>query len=79
MKADVIVNGSIRLVLIPENDLEKAALKQLSQGAIDGTIIDKQTQILDKVIHDGLVIKPHVSPAHKTGATIIRESKELEE
>lgn len=58
MKADVILNGSIRVVLIPENDMEKLALEQICKLEVDATLIDKQTQILDKVIHDGLIIKP---------------------
>jgi hypothetical protein len=58
MKADVILNGSIRVVLIPENDMEKLALEQICKQEVDVTLIDKQTQILDKVIHDGLIVKP---------------------
>lgn len=60
MKADVILNGSIRVVLIPENDMEKLALEQICKLEVDATLIDKQTQILDKVIHDGLIIKPKI-------------------
>ena len=38
--------------------MEKLALEQICKLEVDATLIDKQTQILDKVIHDGLIIKP---------------------
>ncbi len=58
MKADIILNGSIKVVLIPETDIEKLAMEQLSKSDITSLLIDKQTQILDKIIHNGLVITP---------------------
>ena len=66
MKADVILNGSIRIVLIPENDMEKLALTQICKSDVEATLIDKQTQILDKVIHDAMVIKPKNTKIEKT-------------
>ena len=58
MKVDVIMNGTKKLVIIPEDDIEVAILKQIAAGGIDATLIQNHTQILDKVIQDGLVITP---------------------
>lgn len=57
MKADVIMNGTIKIVLVPETDLERVALEEFSKSACDTVLIDKQTQILDKVIHNGIIVK----------------------
>jgi hypothetical protein len=61
MKADVILNGSIRVVLIPETDIEKLALEQIAKTEITTVLIDKQTQILDKIVHHALVMQPKSS------------------
>jgi hypothetical protein len=58
MRVDVIMNGTKKLVIIPEDDIEVAILKQIAAGGIDATLIQNHTQILDKVIQDGLVITP---------------------
>jgi hypothetical protein len=58
MKVDVIMNGTKKLVIIPEDDIEVAILKQIAAGGVDATLIQNHTQILDKVIQDGLVITP---------------------
>jgi hypothetical protein len=52
------MNGTKKLVIIPEDDIEVAILKQIAAGGIDATLIQNHTQILDKVIQDGLVITP---------------------
>ena len=54
MKTEVILNGTIKLVLIPENDLEKIALEQLSKNTLEPTVINGHTQILDKIVHEEL-------------------------
>jgi hypothetical protein len=61
MKVEVILNGTSKLVLIPENDIERAVLGEIGKAEIDATLIANHTQILDKVIQDGLVIKPKPS------------------
>lgn len=73
MKVEVLMNGSIKLVIIAENEIEVAILKQLSANEVEATAITQHTQILDKVIQDGLVIKTKngrvdipVKPGEKT-------------
>jgi hypothetical protein len=58
MKTEVILNGTIKLVLIPENDLEKLALEQLSKNTLQPTVINGHTQILDKIVHEGIILSP---------------------
>lgn len=58
MKTEVILNGTIRLVLVPENDLEKIAIEKLSKTTLEPTIINSHTQILDKIIHEGVILSP---------------------
>ena len=52
------MNGTIKIVIIPENEIEVAIVKQIAAGGVDATVITQHTQILDKVIQDGLVISP---------------------
>jgi hypothetical protein len=59
------MNGTIKIVIIPENEIEVAIVKQIAAGGIDATIITQHTQILDKVIQDGLVISPSKGDAYK--------------
>lgn len=58
MKVETIMNGTIKLVLIPENDLEKIALEMISKTEVESTLINSQTAILNKVLQEGLVIQP---------------------
>jgi hypothetical protein len=60
MKVETIMNGTIRLVLIPENELEKIALEMLSKNEVESTLINSQTAILNKVLQEGLIIQPKV-------------------
>jgi hypothetical protein len=57
MKVELIMNGTVKLVMVPENDLEKIALNLLSKCDLQSTEINSQTQILDKIVHDGLIIQ----------------------
>ena len=57
MKVELIMNGTVKLVMVPENDLEKIALNLLSKCELQSTEINSQTQILDKIVHDGLIIQ----------------------
>jgi hypothetical protein len=66
MRVEILMNGTTKLVVIPENDVEVAILKHLAAGGIEGTVIQSHTQILDKVIQDGLVITPQKNTV-KTG------------
>lgn len=58
MRVEILMNGTTKIVLIPENDIETAIVKTIAAGGVDATIITQHTQILDKVIQDGLVISP---------------------
>lgn len=60
MKVEVLMNGTTKIVLIPENDIETAILANVAKGDVEATTISQHTQILDKVIQDGLVISPKV-------------------
>jgi hypothetical protein len=56
MKVEILMNGSTKIVLLPENAIEKAILENMSKAEVDTFMIKQQTHILDKVIQDGLVI-----------------------
>lgn len=58
MRVEILINGTKKLVIIPEDDIEVAILKQIAAGGVDATLIQNHTQILDKIIQDGLVITP---------------------
>jgi hypothetical protein len=58
MKVELIMNGTIKLVLIPENDLEKLGLELLTKSEIESTEMKGANQILDKVVHDAMIIQP---------------------
>jgi len=58
MRVDVILNGTTRIVLIPENDVESAILSVVSKMDLEATAINQHTQILDKVVQDAVVIGP---------------------
>jgi hypothetical protein len=52
------MNGTIKLVLIPENEIDTLALSMLSKSEVEAQYIDKVVQILDKQVDKHLVIKP---------------------
>jgi hypothetical protein len=58
MRVELIMNGTTKIVLIPENDIEIAILANVAKGDVEATTISQHTQILDKIIQDGLVISP---------------------
>lgn len=60
MKVEVLMNGTTKIVLIPENDIETAILNNISKNDVQATSITQHTQILDKVVQEGLVISPKV-------------------
>ena len=61
MKVEVLMNGTTKIVLIPENEIETAILNNISKNDVQATSITQHTQILDKVIQEGLVISPKVT------------------
>tara|TARA_R110000868_G_scaffold248084_1_gene504461 strand:+ start:619 stop:807 length:189 start_codon:yes stop_codon:yes gene_type:complete len=57
MKVKMIMNGVQEIVLVPENSLEKLFLEEFAKASnINTTLINKQTPILNELIHDGLII-----------------------
>ena len=69
MKVEVLLNGTTKIVLIPENEIEIAILANIAKGDVEGTLITQHTQILDKVIQDGFVVMPKVE--RKEGIKVI--------
>lgn len=61
MRVEVLMNGTTKIVLIPENDIEIAILNNIGKNDVQATTITQHTQILDKVIQEGLVISPKVT------------------
>jgi hypothetical protein len=64
MKVEVLLNGTTKIVLIPENEIEIAIINGVAKGGVEATVITQHTQILDKVIQDGLVISPKKEDKH---------------
>lgn len=58
MKVEIIMNGTIKLVHIPENEMDEIALSMLSKSEVEVSYVDRVTQILDKQVEKHLVIKP---------------------
>ncbi len=61
MKVEILLNGTTKIVLIPENDIEKAILDNVGKNEVMATTISQHTAILDKVVQEGLVIAPKVN------------------
>ena len=61
MKVEILLNGTTKIVLIPENDIEKAILENVGKNEVMATTISQHTAILDKVVQEGLVIAPKVN------------------
>lgn len=59
MKVEMLMNGNQKIVLVPENDLEKMFLESFSKlPEITVTAISKQTPILNNIIHSGIIFEP---------------------
>jgi hypothetical protein len=60
MKAEILINekGQVKLILICENELETLAVTTLSKTDVETSLINSATQILDKQVDSGLVVKP---------------------
>jgi hypothetical protein len=56
MRVEILLNGSYKIVLVPENEVEKGILNAISKTEVDVKSIEQHTQILDKVVQEGLVI-----------------------
>jgi len=60
MKVDTLLNGSITLILVPENDAEKEILKALVKQDNDITELRSTVTILSKSITNGIMIAKKV-------------------
>jgi hypothetical protein len=58
MKVEILMNGTTKIVLIPENAIEIAILSSVGKIEVDVNYIDKGTAILDKIVPEALVITP---------------------
>jgi hypothetical protein len=58
MKVEILMNGTTKIVLIPENDIEIAILDSVGKKEVELNFIDKGTAILDKIVPEALVITP---------------------
>ena len=59
MKVEIIANGTVSFALIPENDMDRAAIKMSLKQSNEFVEITKQTQILNKAsFTEGLIIQP---------------------
>jgi hypothetical protein len=61
MKVEILLNGTTKIVLIPENDIEKAILDNVGKNDVMATTISQHTAILDKVVQEGLIIASKVN------------------
>lgn len=61
MKVEILLNGTTKIVLIPENDIEKAILDNVGKNDVMATTISQHTAILDKVVQEGLIIAPKIN------------------
>jgi hypothetical protein len=58
MKVEVLLNGTTKIVLIPESDIEKSILESVGKTEVEVMSITKGTAILSKVVPECLVISP---------------------
>jgi|32_taG_2_1085360.scaffolds.fasta_scaffold03878_11 hypothetical protein len=58
MKVEIVKNGSVRIILIPEDGMDQEALTLLSKHEIEHQEINNVTQILDSQVDKGLIIRP---------------------
>lgn len=68
MKVEIVANGTVSFALIPENDMDRAAMKMLLKQNNEFIEITKQTQILNKAsFTEGIVIQPKAREERQTG------------
>lgn len=62
MESIFVVNGTVELVLVPQNEMDRILLDKLtSNGPLDITIITQPVGVLTKPVKNGVIIKakPH--------------------
>jgi hypothetical protein len=58
MKVEVLLNGTTKIVLIPETPIEISILESVGKTEVEVMSITKGTAILNKVVPECLVISP---------------------
>ena len=58
MRVEILLNGTTKIVLIPENEIEISILKTVGSTEVDVNFIAQGTAILDKIVPEALVIFP---------------------
>lgn len=76
MKVDTLLNGSIILILVPENDAEKEILKALVKQDNDISELRSTVTILSKSISNGIMISKKVPIPPKVEKKIDDEDQE---
>ena len=56
MRAEILLNGTMKIVVIPENDIETSILTAMGKESVDVEFHDKGVAILDKIIPDCAII-----------------------
>lgn len=57
MKIEYIVGKSVTLIITPENEIDKAALMDISKADIEAIMIRQNTQLLDRTVTEGIIIQ----------------------
>ena len=67
MESIFVVNGTVELVLVPQNEMDRILLDKLtSNGPLDITIITQPVGVLTKPVKNGVIIK---AKSHDTNQT----------
>lgn len=56
MKVVTISNGSMQMLVSPENEMEEAFLNMLMKQDNDITVVDRQIPVIDKMYDKGVII-----------------------
>ena len=57
MKVSMYQNGTMKLILVPENEIEKLQLQSLFKGEVEVRQMDK-AQVIDVNLVDCVIIQP---------------------
>lgn len=67
METIFVVNGTVELVLVPQNEMDRILLdKLISNGPVDITSITQPVGVLTKPVKDGVIIKVKNHDPNKT-------------
>ena len=57
MEVEVVVNGGVKLVIIPQNEMEQKLLEELTNQDNDLVLAKEGIRIVDKQVPQGLIIQ----------------------